>query len=77
MELIADSFNCILATQSVGRLKSLYVPLPTRDGSVDASLGLRVGITLVNSNVFKAVFKPAFASLQLYWLGEVSPRNRD
>jgi hypothetical protein len=66
MELIADSFNCILATQSVGRLKSLYLALPTLDGSVDASLGLRVGITLVNSNVFKAVFQPAFASLQLY-----------
>ena len=84
MNFTANGINWILAIQSLGAWLEMpmrfftflgyenffFLVLPFLYWSVDASLGLRVGMILVSSNFVNSVFKLAFASPRPYWISE-------
>lgn len=80
--IFADGINWVLAIQSLGDWLELpmrfftylgnedffFLLLPLIYWSVDASLGLRVGIALVTSNALNSILKLAFALPRPYWV---------
>jgi membrane-associated phospholipid phosphatase len=84
MDFTVDGINWILAIQSLGGWLEMpmrfftflgyenffFIVLPLLYWSVDARLGLRVGLILVSSNFLNSIFKLVFASPRPYWISD-------
>ena len=92
MNFTADSINWIIAVQSVGTWLEapmrfftflgyenfFFLVLPLLYWSVDARVGLRVGLILVSSTALNAIFKLGFASPRPYWMStQVQPLSME
>ena len=84
MDFTADGLSWILAIQSLGGWLEMpmrffsflgyenffFIVLPLLYWSVDARLGLRVGLILVSGNFLNSIFKLMFASPRPYWISD-------
>src|SRR6185503_14755101 len=92
MDFTVDGIPWIIAIQSLGGWLEMpmrfftflgyenffFIVLPLLYWSVDARLGLRVGLILVSSNFLNSIFKLVFASSRPYWISDqVTPYSSE